>query len=573
MRTLSCALYLVAMAAVILVGCSGGDEHSPTGVFTPASDQLPLSSKVIGPSDIVLCLDVSDNVSQDELQSVIAALETNLADPALIPQDGSITVTALVYGDTSAAVLDAPVPVTPTSLEDTIFPALRGLEDDRLVPTTEADLAAALDQALPFVDPGSVLDRHVLVLGSGTVADAAATEASCAALGDAGAMVSAVALGSDETAAVAFQACADSTGGFFGMGGDDFTGACAAALTFMLQADLSLVPETADRMRGEDHEVTATMFRGADPDAYPLAGLDVDFIVVNGPNAGDMATAVTDTDGVALFSFTGDGGPGVDTIVAEGLHPGTGLTLSDTVTVTWDNAAPDCDAGGPYLVTVDTDTMQVTLDGSLSGDADGDTLSFYWMVDCDDATLDDPTAVMPVLELTGACLCVDSLMVDLMVTDGIDTSYCESVVLLDDQRPPVIEVREEPLLLWPPNHRYHEITPEMMITTAEDACGQPIDLSAVTVVEVRSDEPEDAQGNGDGRTTDDMVVECPNTVSLRAERAGSGNGRVYTIVYRIVSDTGEATDVEARVVVPHDASDDDAVEDNGAGYMVDPGCN
>ncbi len=563
-------LYLVTLLAIVMAGCAGDDGYSPT--VPPTNGEQPLVAyKFVGPSEIVLCLDVSDDVSQEDLLAMITALETNLADPMLIPQDGSVSVAAMVYGDTSAAVLGTMVAVTPTNLEEAILPALRGLEDDRLVTGSVADLAAALDQALPLLDPGTVLDRHVLVLGSGAASDPAATEASCAALGDAGVMVSAVALGSDESAAAAFMACADATDGFFGLGGDDFTGAAADALTYMLQAELVLEPETAERVRGEDHEVTATMFRGADAEAYPLVGVDVAFTVIDGPNAGDMATAVTDTDGVAMFAYTGDGGPGIDTIVAEGAHPGTGFALNDTVVVNWGNTAPTCDPGGPYTVVVVADTVVVTLDGSLSGDADGDTLSFHWTVDCDDAVFDDPTAVMPTLELTGACLCVDSLMVDLMVTDGIDTSHCETMIHVDDQRPPVIEVREDPLMLWPPNHHYHEISVEMMITTAEDACGQPIDLSGVTVVEVRSDEPEN--GNGDGNTMDDIVVDCPNTVSLRAERAGGGNGRVYTIVYRIVDDAGEPTDVEAQVIVPHDRSNDHAVEDTGAGYVVEPDCN
>ncbi|HIJ54290.1 MAG TPA: hypothetical protein HPP66_14240 [Planctomycetes bacterium] len=40
--------------------------------------------------------------------------------------------------------------------------------------------------------------------------------------------------------------------------------------------------------------------------------------------------------------------------------------------------------------------------------------------------------------------------------------------------------------------------------------------------------------------------------SLRAERSGTGNNRVYTITYRAVDDCGNAAVRSATVTVPHD---------------------
>jgi len=191
-------------------------------------------------------------------------------------------------------------------------------------------------------------------------------------------------------------------------------------------------------------------------------------------------------------------------------------------------------------------------------------------VDCGGASLDDATSATPMLTLTGACLCVDALTVDLVVGDGYETSTCEATVTIDDQRPPVFEMLDDPLVLWPPNHKYATYTPEMFITRAEDACGNPIDLSAVAIVEVRSDEPDDDRG--DGRTVNDILVHCPNTVDLRAERRGGGDGRVYTIVYRITADNGVSVDEEATVIVPHDASSRHAGEDAAGGFTVVPDC-
>jgi hypothetical protein len=246
------------------------------------------------------------------------------------------------------------------------------------------------------------------------------------------------------------------------------------------------------------------------------------------------------------------------------------VILADTVTVTWLNAPPTCAAGGPYSVVVTGDTARVTLDAGSSTDAEDDSLRFHWSALCEGgASFDDAHAVSPVLTLTGECLCADSVVVRLTVSDGFDSTSCDAVIRIDDQRPPTIVMREDPLVLWPPNHKYHEVTPQMMIVSAEDACGAPIDVSQILVVEVRSDEPDDT--NGDGHTVNDVQVACPNDVNLRAERLGGGNGRVYTIVYRIV-ENGVAIEGEGRVIVPHDMSGKSAFDDGYAAYVVTPDC-
>jgi hypothetical protein len=521
----------------------------------------------VGPSAIVLSVDVSDSISADELQAMVSALGSCLSDPSLIPQDGSITVATLVYGDTVAPVT-APTPVTAQSLKDIILPGLDSLLTDRIVSGAGADMAGALAAADTLLQAATVNDRHVFIMGSGAADDPTAVETACTNLGNAGVMVSAVGVDPDPSGSALLKGCATVTGGFFGAGETDLGELCAEAFAYMLQVDVDLGPENGDKPRGESYTVTAKVFRGGDPDTYPVAGQDATISVVAGPNASTSTTAKTDEDGVVTLTYTGDGGPGTDTIVAETLHPGTGATLTDTATVTWINSPPTCDAGGPYDVTVETDTVQVKLDASSSSDAEDDSLRYHWRVECEDAWLDDETSASPVLTLTGECLCVDSLMVDLQVSDGFDSTSCDASVYIHDNRPPTIEVRDDPLRIWPPNHKYREVTVDMMLVAAHDACDNPIDLSRAVIVEVRCDEPEN--DIGDGNTEPDIVVTCPNSVDLRAERAGGGDGRVYTIVYRITGDNGVSTEVEAKAFVPHDASNDHAAENDG-GYTV-PGC-
>jgi hypothetical protein len=76
-----------------------------------------------------------------------------------------------------------------------------------------------------------------------------------------------------------------------------------------------------------------------------------------------------------------------------------------------------------------------------------------------------------------------------------------------------------------------------------------------------------------GKTIDDIKVDCPNTVELRAERQGTGDGRVYNIVYRVGQDNGTDEDVTVYVYVLHDNGDKcgDIPADGGDGYTV-TGC-
>ena len=477
-----------------------------------------------------------------------------------------MTIALVVYADTVAAVLDR-MPVTPENLQNVILPAMQGLLSNRVVAAGGFDLSGALEAALTILGSASVPDRHVLVVGSGAADDPAAVGTACTNLGNAGARISALAVGADAAGAALLRGCADTTGGFYGFEGVP----CGQALAYMLQVDIDLEPESVDLSRGEEHTVTATVFRGSDPEAYPEVGLDVIIAVVDGPNAAVADTAKTDTSGRVALSYTGDGGAGTDIIVTEVAHPGTGVILTDTVTVTWLNAPPTCNAGGPYTVAVTEDTVRVTLDAGLSSDADGDSLRFRWSVLCEGgAVFDDDHAVSPVLTLTGDCLCVDSVMVALTVSDGFDSIMCEALIRIDDRRPPTIVMREDPVILWPPNHKYHTVTLQMMIVSTEDACGVPIDVSEALVVEVRSDEPDDA--NGDGHTIHDIRVTCPNLVDLRAERMGGGNGRVYTIVYRIVAENWVGAEAEGRVIVPHDSSDKTVIDDGDRVYVVTPAC-
>ncbi len=92
-----------------------------------------------------------------------------------------------------------------------------------------------------------------------------------------------------------------------------------------------------------------------------------------------------------------------------------------------------------------------------------------------------------------------------------------------------------PLRIWPPNHR--------PVSVSLDACvrgtlSAPAELTDARITRVTSDEPEDAAGNGDGCTCNDIMITGPASVDLRAERAGAGDGRVYAVSFSLLDPAG-----------------------------------
>src|SRR5262249_13029546 len=105
-----------------------------------------------------------------------------------------------------------------------------------------------------------------------------------------------------------------------------------------------------------------------------------------------------------------------------------------------------------------------------------------------------------------------------------------------------------PISLWPPNHKYQTVTVAQMVQSVSDNC--PISIDDVVIERVTSDEPGDALG--DGNTIDDIVIgaDC-RSVQLRAERAGTEDGRVYTVTLRLRDSGGAITRADFEVSVPH----------------------
>ena len=129
----------------------------------------------------------------------------------------------------------------------------------------------------------------------------------------------------------------------------------------------------------------------------------------------------------------------------------------------------------------------------------------------------------------------------------------------NDHEPPKITC--EPIELWPPNHQYVTVDLQDCITDV-DECDPHW---SARILWVSSDEPEN--GQGDGNTDDDIVCVDHDTVRLRAERQGPGDGRVYEIRFEAKDHKNNKKDFTCEVFVPHDQGHGGAV-DSGEAYRV-----
>ena len=126
-----------------------------------------------------------------------------------------------------------------------------------------------------------------------------------------------------------------------------------------------------------------------------------------------------------------------------------------------------------------------------------------------------------------------------------NANTCEQTITVEDTKPPTItDISASPNNLWPPNHKMVLISVDV---TASDNCGVPV----CSITSVTSNEPED--GLGDGDTAPDWQINGEDlTVKLRAERSGTGSGRVYTLTATCNDGCGNETDGTVNVTVSHD---------------------
>ena len=244
-------------------------------------------------------------------------------------------------------------------------------------------------------------------------------------------------------------------------------------------------------------------------------------------------------------------------------------TATCTFTIADINLNPLCNAGGDQNGQImvecasEAGTM-VHLHGTAI-DPDDTSLHFHWDVSdlaviLDDSESSDPSGLFP----------IGVTMATLTVTDGRGgLTTCDVSIVVVDTIPPEVQCTTDLAMLWPPNHKMRTV---LLVVQATDACSDPSAIQPLSVT-VRSSEPDDEIGGGDGQTTGDVngfdgfthPVEITSslvfdtasqsymtTIELRSEREGSGNGRKYTMDVAAMDSHGNIGRASCCVVVPHD---------------------
>lgn len=125
---------------------------------------------------------------------------------------------------------------------------------------------------------------------------------------------------------------------------------------------------------------------------------------------------------------------------------------------------------------------------------------------------------------------------------GNRASASFDVIVRDTTAPVLSSIVASPSWLAVPNHKMIAVTLSVRATDAVDATPQ------ARIVSVTSSEP--VNGTGDGDTAPDWNITGPLTVELRAERAGMGPGRTYTLTVECADASGNAATGTVSVFVP-----------------------
>jgi hypothetical protein len=144
-----------------------------------------------------------------------------------------------------------------------------------------------------------------------------------------------------------------------------------------------------------------------------------------------------------------------------------------------------------------------------------------------------------------------------MVADAsFNKSSCSSQVTVVDTTPPVIRsIAASPATLWAPNHA---LVPVSVTAQATDVCDA---APRCEIVAVTSNEL--VLGPGSGSTSPDWIVTDAGPkaspamlgLELRAERAGGGSGRVYTVDVSCADASGNTARGSTTVTVSHDQAE------------------
>lgn len=326
------------------------------------------------------------------------------------------------------------------------------------------------------------------------------------------------------------------------------------------EASARFVQSTPGEFIVTEGETIHATFVGEDPDGDQLT-VEVEGLpqgAVLSPTAGMQPL-------VATFSWT----PGADDDLGSARHivvsfrDTDGAASSCELVIADVNRRPNVQIHAPVLVDcAGPDGARVELACTASDPDDPSGLAIHWDVLDPRIALDDADAAV-----TGGHFPLGTSRVIASVSDGRGGTSSSSVevTVQADNAAPRLACSVDTTRLWPPRH---QLVPVRITVVLSDDCAIAEDTLSVRV---RSSEPDDALGLGDGCTRGDVAgrdgfsapVDVtsafeldPRTgafsalVPVRAERSLFGRGRVYTVEVRAADRAGNAALASATIQVP-----------------------
>lgn len=347
--------------------------------------------------------------------------------------------------------------------------------------------------------------------------------------------------------------------------------------------------ETIAALVGQGVKVIAIKAPGSGTEMDTLASSTGGSVVSTSSTSAEIATAVL--DGLDALTYEISASPDAECVLDlsyapasfSGVSGGETVTFTETIAVPLDITSADLDADGyatcevefladDTVIGVQTVDIEVPLNSPpvavcqdlvLSADSTCSAAG-----DVDDGSYDPDGDALVYSYSDEGPYPVGTTTVTLTVTDPSgESDSCTATVEVNDTTPPSVSVGggDE---LWPPNHKYEDLYLSDCDVVITDSCSGTLDVDSVaTIVGISSDEPENANGNGDGNTVADMVINDASSFSLRAERAGSLNGRVYSVEFDVEDGAGNTTTATCDFSVPKSNNGTPAVDD-GASWSV-----
>jgi uncharacterized repeat protein (TIGR01451 family) len=338
--------------------------------------------------------------------------------------------------------------------------------------------------------------------------------------------------------------------------------------------------ETLRVMKEELNTTDVQIVKEDSPDPVEVGSKLIYTLTVtnNGPNPADnvLVTDVLPT-GVTVFSRVGCSESPAGTIncnfgsiaarksrsvdivtYVDSMHinPASGPTILTNNTTVENLAGPDPVLANNLVsevtTVVDTTPPDLSVPADVTFEADAQCLASEDIGMATATDIGDPSPDITNDDLTGVYQLGENVVTWTATDDSGNSASATQLVTVIDVTPPTITATMDPDRLWPPNHKMVTTTPNLVVADNCSVAGTK--LESITMNEGDESDTYDPgydTTQGDGNTANDIEVTADGVISLRAERSGKGDGRIYRLIFSVTDGTGNRAEDDTQVVVPH----------------------